>query len=146
MATTTPGDHPAPPRVTPPPVTLPPVTLPLVVPPAAAAATVAASASSTGKGVPELGSELFELVKGYAKQEVVDPIKPLGRFLAWGLAGSIASALGVVFLVVGSLRLLQVEWDPTEGLSWLPYLIVLVGAVLLIVYYLKAIKSDKAST
>lgn len=97
----------------------------------------------TSKSVPELGGELVELVKGYAKQEVVDPIKPLGRFLGWGLAGSVVTAVGFVFLVVGTLRVLQVEWEPTKSWTWVPYLVVLIGTVLLIGFYVKAIRTKK---
>src|SRR5688572_23701293 len=52
----------------------------------------------------ELIAELRELVVTYAKQETVDPLRRLGRFLAFGVAGAVLLGLGGVFVVVGVLR------------------------------------------
>jgi len=72
--------------------------------------------------------DLRDLLVAYARQETLDPLRALGRYLAFGLIGSLLVALGGVFLVVGVLRLLQ---DGTGGAfdggwSFAPYLIVLV--------------------
>jgi hypothetical protein len=74
--------------------------------------------------------DLWQLVIAYFKQETVEPIKGLGRFVAFGLAGSLAVGLGGVLLVLGLLRLLQNETgDAFDGnLSVLPYLLCLVVA------------------
>jgi hypothetical protein len=82
--------------------------------------------------------ELKDLVVAYAQQETIDPLKDLGRYVAWALAGAIVLGVGIVFTSIGLLRLLQ-----TEGPDWLhkpgwsttyPYLITLglliIGAVL----------------
>lgn len=71
------------------------------------------------------GNETVRLVIDYVKQETLDPLKGLGRFVAAGIAGSVALAAGVVVLSVGLLRLLQTETGSafTGNLSWLPYVI-----------------------
>ncbi len=75
--------------------------------------------------------ELKELVIAYAKQETVDPIKGLGKYVAFGLAGAVLLGLGVMFIAIGLLRVLQGDAsDPhfTGNWSWAPYAIVVVGS------------------
>lgn len=98
------------------------------------------------KGVPALGGELFELIKGYAKQETIDPLKPLGRFVGFGVLGSAILGTGLVFLVVGGLRVFQVETMLTGHLSWIPYLVVLAVAAILIGLYARAITKKNNKT
>jgi Putative Actinobacterial Holin-X, holin superfamily III len=71
--------------------------------------------------------DLKDLTVSYAKQETVDPIKGLGRYIGLGVAGSLCLALGVVLLAVGGLRALQTQTGTafTGNLSWLPYLFTL---------------------
>jgi hypothetical protein len=86
------------------------------------------------KSVPEIANELFELTKTYARQETVDPLKGVGRYLGYGMAGAVAIGLGVILLMLSALRALQTETGTTftGSWSWVPYLIVLVvGAVLI---------------
>lgn len=68
------------------------------------------------------------MVVAYAKQETIDPIKGLGRYVVWGLLGAVTLSLGLVLLVLGGLRLLQTETGSAFGgrLTWIPYLLVLV--------------------
>jgi hypothetical protein len=77
--------------------------------------------------------ELRELVLAYAKQETVEPLKGLGRYAGFGLAGAVMLGMGVVFIAIGALRLLQDETGTTftGNWSWVPYLIVVIGAALL---------------
>ncbi len=72
--------------------------------------------------------DLWQLVVAYFKQETIDPIKGLGRFVGYGLAGSLAVGLGGLLIVLGLLRLLQTV-DAFDG-NWsvVPYLITLVVA------------------
>jgi hypothetical protein len=85
------------------------------------------------KSIPQVATELWELSLAYAKQETVDPLKGLGRFLGYGLGGAILYGLGAVLLLLSALRALQTETDTTftGNLSWVPYLIVSVLAVAL---------------
>lgn len=87
------------------------------------------------KSLPTLAAELWDMVRAYAKQEVVEPVKGLGRFLAFGVAGSLLLGVGAVLLSLAGLRALQTETGGTfdGNLSWAPYLIVLAGCAVLIV-------------
>lgn len=79
----------------------------------------------------QTGGDTVQLVIDYVKQETLEPLKGLGRFLAFGIAGSIALCAGLVLLAVALLRLLQTETGSTFAghLSWLPYVIVAVAAL-----------------
>ena len=79
------------------------------------------------KSLPGEAQELFQLVVGYAKQETLDPVKNLGRFIGYGMAGALLGSLGAVLLLLGTLRLLQTETgDAFDGnLTFVPYLVVL---------------------
>ncbi len=82
------------------------------------------------KGVFAEFGEVKDLVVAYAKQETIEPIKGLGRFLAFGMAGSLLLSTGLLLLLLAGLRALQTETGTTfsGNLSWAPYLIVLVAA------------------
>ena len=86
------------------------------------------------KSIPETLSELKDLTVTYAKQETIDPLKGLGRFIAAGVAGSLLLGIGLVLWALAGLRALQTETDDTfDGdYTWAPYLIVLVGAAVFI--------------
>jgi len=76
-------------------------------------------------------SELKELVIAYAKQETVEPLKGLGRYAAWGVAGALLIGTGVMFLAIGTLRALQGDLGGPHfsgNMSWAPYAIVVVGS------------------
>jgi hypothetical protein len=81
------------------------------------------SSEKGGRGVRRAGDEAFQLTVDYLKQEALEPLKGLGRFLAWGLAGSFAIAVGILLLLVGILRVLQSETGTalTGDWSWVPY-------------------------
>jgi hypothetical protein len=69
-------------------------------------------------------NEIVGMVKAYAKQETVDPLRNAGRFLAWGTAGALCLGLGTILLLTALLRVLQ-YWMH-GAMSWAPYLITLV--------------------
>lgn len=85
---------------------------------------------SGGKSLPTLVGELWDLTVSYLKQETVVPIKSLGRFVAWGMAGAILLTTSFVVLLVAALRALQAETGDTFTGTWsfLPYFIVLAVA------------------
>lgn len=73
------------------------------------------------------------LVRDYLVQETIDPLRTLGRWVAFGTLGSFFVAMGTLMLLVALLRLLQEETGAFDGnLSWIPYLIVTVIAVVVI--------------
>jgi hypothetical protein len=80
----------------------------------------------TSTPLPQLVVELRDLVVAYVRQETVTPIKSLGRYILFGIAGAFLLGLGVVLLGVGVLRLLQTETGTTfrGDWSWAPYGIV----------------------
>lgn len=86
------------------------------------------------KSIPEVSNELWALTKTYAKQETVDPLKGVGRYLAFGAIGAVLIGMGVVLLMLAGLRALQTETGTalTGNWSWLPYVIVLVVAAALV--------------
>jgi hypothetical protein len=86
---------------------------------------------SDDKSMTALAGELWQLVVAYIKQETVEPMKGLLRFLLWGVMGSFALGIGAVLLMLAGLRALQTETgDAFDGnMSVLPYVIVLVGSV-----------------
>jgi hypothetical protein len=92
--------------------------------------------------------EAFELVKAYARQETVEPLKNLGRFLKYGIAGGICLTLGIIFLAMSLLRYLQSHrffgQHITGNWSWLPYAIVFaVGVVVAALFAWRITKEDR---
>ncbi len=65
--------------------------------------------------------DLQKMLVDYAKQETVEPLKTLGGYLAWGIAGALMMFLGLFFFGIGTLRLLQSEAS-LDGNSWLSLL------------------------
>jgi MFS family permease len=101
--------------------------------------------SESDKSLTTLVSELWALVLRYAKQETLDPLKTLGRYLAAGVAGALALSIGLVLLALALLRALQRETGPhLEGnWSWAPYLIVVAVAAVLLALLARAIGAEK---
>jgi FtsH-binding integral membrane protein len=77
------------------------------------------------KTISETVQDLWELLKAYAAQETIDPLRSLGHYLAWGASGSLLMALGLFFLGMSMLRALQTETGSifTGTWSFVPYLI-----------------------
>lgn len=104
---------------------------------------MAARDDDSPKSIPQVASELWELSTAYAKQETIDPLKGLGRFLGFGVAGAILFGLGSVLLLLAGLRALQTETDATftGSLTFVPYLIVVaVGALVIGLVVLRIVK------
>ena len=97
---------------------------------------MAARDNGEEKDVATLVTELADLIVRYAKQETVEPIRDLRRYLGFGLAGSLLFCIGIPLLLLGELRALQLEtWPHLRGnLTWVPYSIVfLTGAAIIAV-------------
>ena len=88
--------------------------------------------------------EVIEYVKAYAQQETVEPLKGIGRWIAWGAVGAVSLGLGLSLLLLGLLRLIQTEWESIAegGSSWVPYLIVLAVTVALLALTLMRINKN----
>ncbi len=97
------------------------------------------------KGLPTLAVELKDLVVAYAKQETLEPIKGLGRFVAFGVAGSLLLAVGSVLLVLALFRGLQTELPEVFDGNWsfAPYLITLLACAVAMGLSARAIGAAK---
>ena len=82
--------------------------------------------------LPQLITELRDLVVNYLRQQTLVPLQQLGRYIGFGLAGSLLLGFGVVFLALSGLRALQEETGDTftGDWSWVPYLIVIFALML----------------
>lgn len=96
------------------------------------------------KSVPQVATELWALTRDYARQETVDPLKDIGRYVGFGLAAGLLAALGVIMLMLAGLRALQTETGSTftGSWSWAPYGIVLVVAALLVLLAVSRISKN----
>ena len=74
-------------------------------------------------------AELKTLLIGYGRQEIVTPLSQLGRTLKLGILGALSIGVGLVFLAIAGLRLLQTEASGVfdGNMSALPYVAVLIG-------------------
>jgi hypothetical protein len=89
--------------------------------------------------------EIKALALRYIKEETIQPIKEMGRFVLWGALGSLLVGFGYLFLLFGALRFLQDQFKVLDGtLSWIPYLIVVALAALVIALTLWRIISGTA--
>ena len=81
--------------------------------------------------VGDAGTDALRLVVAYLKQETLGPLRGVARFVAFGVAGSVALSAGAVLLLLAVLRVLQDETGGTfsGSRSWLPYLVVVVLAL-----------------
>ena len=92
------------------------------------------------KSLPTLAAELWDLVRAYAKQETIEPLKGIGRWVAFGSLGSLCLGIGTVLLATAGLRALQTETgDAFDGhLTFVPYLGVIgVSALILLLVFSK---------
>ena len=80
------------------------------------------------------GTDAVQLVLDYVKQETFEPLRGVGRFLIFGIVGSVTLCMGVGLLLLGLLRLLQTETGTTFAgdLTWVPYCIVALVTMALI--------------
>ncbi len=106
-------------------------------PPAASSASTAPPASSPSAKsapkkappLPQLVTELRDLVVRYFREQTLVPLQQLGRYIGFGVLGSLLLGFGVVFLGLSGLRALQDETGDTFSgdWSWVPYLIMFVA-------------------
>lgn len=95
---------------------------------------MAPSSDNGSHGLRHAGDDAFQLTVDYLKQEVVQPLRGLGRFLYMGIAGSFFLAFGLLLMLLGVLRLLQTETGSalTGDWSWVPYAATVILGVLVI--------------
>lgn len=101
---------------------------------------------TTSNSLPGSAQELWLMVRDYARQETIEPLKGLARFVAFGVAGSLLVGIGVTLLFLAGLRALQTETGTTftGNWSWAPYLIVTVAAVVVAGLAVRAISNRRS--
>ena len=97
------------------------------------------------KSIPALLGDLKNLTVDYAKQETLNPLKGLIRYVIFGVLGSFVLSIGLVLWVVAVLRVLQTETGGAfdGNFTWAPYLLTLVICAVVIGLSVSAIFSDK---
>lgn len=102
-------------------------------------------AQTEDRNVVGRGQDVWELLVAYVKQETVEPLRGLGRWIGFGAGGSVLIATGISLLLLSVLRALQTETGTTftGNWSWAPYVIVLIGALLVGGLSYWAVKSKK---
>ncbi len=97
--------------------------------------------------IPGTVTDLWELVKAYAKQETIGPLKGIVRSIALGIAGSLVLSIGLFLIALAALRALQTETGSTftGSWSWAPYLIALVVLAVVIALALAATRKRAAT-
>jgi hypothetical protein len=96
----------------------------------------------------ESANEVWGVVRDYAKQETVEPLKGLLTFVKQGLIGSTLVGIGVIELVIAVLRAVQAEGgDALDGwVSPVPYIVTLVVVVVVLMLTRRAMTSRKPAT
>jgi uncharacterized membrane protein YidH (DUF202 family) len=91
--------------------------------------------------------ELRELLIAYFKQETIDPLKGLARYVGFGLLGAFLIGIGICLLAVGGLRALQTETGTTfQGhWSWAPYGITVVALVMIAIAAISRARSPRST-
>jgi hypothetical protein len=101
-------------------------------------------AKAEDKSTGEVVSDLVELLKNYAQQETVDPLKNLGRFVGFGTGAAVCWGIAGTLITIGVLRVVQVETrDLFDGnWSWVPYIAALVVSGAMTVMSLRLIRKS----
>ncbi|HEX7132649.1 MAG TPA: hypothetical protein VF228_08740 [Iamia sp.] len=101
-----------------------------------------------GPSPKESANEVFGLVRDYAKQETIDPLKGLLGFVKKALPGAFLVGIGLIELMAFVLRLSQAEGsDVFDGRwSWAPYGITLAVATFVLIWAKRGLSSKKSPT
>lgn len=89
-------------------------------------------------GQPSEGSlaDAVDLVREYVRQETLGPLRGAGRWIGFGVLGSLLIGTGTVFVVLGALRLLQAEFAEVFAGRWMslvPYAVALACSLIVAV-------------
>jgi hypothetical protein len=115
-----------------------PSSIPPSIPPSIPVASTSSSTTPPNGGVkrppplPQLVTELRDLVVRYVREQTLIPLQKLGRYIGFGVLGSLLLGFGVLFLGMSGLRALQEETGDTFSgdWSWVPYLIMFIALIL----------------
>lgn len=86
--------------------------------------------------------DVIDLVKTYVRQETVGPLKGIGRKIGVGVAGAFLLGLGLFFLALGLLRLIQTKIPRLSHgtMSLLSYVIVIAFCAIVTLIALSRVK------
>jgi len=86
--------------------------------------------------VPEVVRDLWDLLVAYTRQETIEPLRNVGRYLFFGVGGMLVITTGVFLLCMSALRALQTQTNGVfDGMwSWVPYLLVAIVVGALVVF------------
>lgn len=89
--------------------------------------------------------DVMDLAVAYVKQETVEPLRGIGRFLGFGIAAMVFFGAASVLLLLAVLRALQNETGEhfTGSLTWVPYMLTFVVAVIIAAFAGWAIGATK---
>ena len=81
-------------------------------------------------------TDFKDLLVAYVRQETIDPLKTLVRFLLWGVVGAILLSLGGFLVALGIVRAVQTETGVhlRGDWSWVPYFGGLIFAVVVVAF------------
>jgi hypothetical protein len=104
--------------------------------------------TNSNRGISQVALELKDLTIAYAKQETVEPLKLLGRYVALGLAGALLIGVGIVLLTFAGVRALQVETGTalTGNWTWVPYLAAVVFLAIVMFFFARMISGSSRRT
>jgi choline-glycine betaine transporter len=84
--------------------------------------------------IPDTIRDLWDLLVAYTKQETIDPLRNIGRFVAYGVGGMVIITVGCILLSLAVLRAMQTQTgDLLAGFwSWVPYAVVSIALAALV--------------
>ena len=93
---------------------------------------------------PSPHEDVLDLVVSYAKQETIEPLRGAMRWILWGLASMAFICTGLVFLVLGVLRLSQDVLGESFQHSWsfVSYFVGVLACGVVVAFALTSIKKD----
>jgi hypothetical protein len=89
-------------------------------------------------------ADTIDLVREYVRQETLGPLRGAGRWIGYGLLGSLLVGTGCIFLVLGALRLVQTEFGDVFAGRWMslvPYVVALVLSLIVAVLALRRVNT-----
>lgn len=86
--------------------------------------------------------DFYDLVKEYARQELLEPLRPIPRWIAFGVLGSTLLMIAGIPLTIATLRVLQEETGTAfaGNLSWAPHGITLCGSIVIVAALVRQIR------
>jgi hypothetical protein len=93
---------------------------------------------------PSPHEDVLDLVVSYAKQETIEPLRGALRWILWGIASMAFICTGLVFLVLGVVRVSQDVLGESFQHSWsfVSYFVGVLACGIVVAFALSSIKKD----